>query len=103
MNIEVKKMSIYELLKTKREDIYRVTKQYGASNVRVFGSVARGEADEKSDIDLLVDFEPGKGLLNHAALSLALQQLMGIHVDIVSARGLKARMRERVLREAVPL
>ncbi|MBI5301216.1 MAG: nucleotidyltransferase family protein [Chloroflexi bacterium] len=96
-------MSVYDLLKTNREEILRITKQYGASNVRVFGSVARGQADEKSDIDLLVDFELGKGLLNHAALSLALQQLVGMQVDVVSSRGLKQRMRERVLREAVPL
>ena len=96
-------MTIYALVKAKREDIVRTAARYGASNVRVFGSVARGEADEKSDIDLLVDFEPGKSLLNHAALSLALQQLTGIQVDVVSSRGLRERIRERVLREAVPL
>jgi predicted nucleotidyltransferase len=96
-------MSVYELLKSKREQILRTAKEHGASNVRVFGSVARGEADEQSDIDILVDFQPGKSLLDHAALSLALQELMGVQVDVVSSRGLRARIRERVLQEAVPL
>ncbi len=96
-------MSVYEVLKYRREDILRIAAQYGASNVRVFGSVARREADEKSDIDLLVDLEPGRTLLDHAALSLALQDLMGVPVDVVSSRGLRERIRERVLQEAVPL
>ena len=96
-------MTLNEILKSKREQILRTAKEHGASNVRVFGSVARGEADEQSDIDLLVDFEPGKTLFNHAALSIALQQLMGIQVDVISSRGLKERIRERVLREAVLL
>ncbi len=96
-------MSVDEVLKPKREDILRIAAQYGASNVRVFGSVARREADEKSDIDLLVDLEPGRTLLDHAALSLALQDLMGVPVDVVSSRGLRERIRERVLQEALPL
>lgn len=96
-------MSVYELLKSKREQILRIAKEHGASNVRVFGSVARGEADEQSDIDILVDFQPSRTLLDHAALSLALQELIGMQVDVVSSRGLRERIRERVLREAVPL
>ena len=96
-------MTPYEILKSKREQILRTAKEYGAYNVRVFGSVARGEADEKSDVDLLVDLEPGRSLLDHAALSLALQQLMGVQVDVVTSRGLRERIRERVLQEAVPL
>lgn len=71
--------------------------------MRVFGSVARGEADEQSDIDLIVEFEPGRSLLDHAALWLELQELLGCKVDVVSERGLKPRIREKVLREAVPL
>ena len=96
-------MTLYELLKSKREQILHTAKEYGASNVRVFGSVARGEADEKSDVDILVDLEPGRSLLDHAALSLALQQLMGVQVDVVTSRGLRERIRERVLQEAIPL
>lgn len=81
----------------------RIAARHGARNVRVFGSVARGEADEKSDIDLLVEFEPGRSLLDHAGLWLELQELLGCKVDVVSDRGIKPRIRERVLREAVPL
>ncbi len=77
--------------------------RYGAHNVHVFGSVVRGEADEQSDIDLMVDFEPGRSLLDHAGLWLELQDLLGVKVDVVSSRGIKARIRERVLQEAVSL
>ena len=77
--------------------------RYGAHNVHVFGSVVRGEADEQSDIDLMVDFEPGRSLLDHAGLWLELQDLLGVKVDVVSRRGIKARIRERVLQEAVSL
>jgi predicted nucleotidyltransferase len=59
-------MTLEELLKAKREEILRVCARYGAHNVRVFGSVARGEADEQGEIDLLVEFKPGRTLLDHA-------------------------------------
>lgn len=71
--------------------------------MRVFGSVTRGEADEQSDIDLVVEFGPERSLLDHAALWLELQELLGCKVDVVSERGIKPRIRERVLKEAVPL
>ena len=71
--------------------------------MRVFGSVARREDDDKSDIDHLVEFESGRSLLDHAGLWLELQDLLGCKVDVVSERGIKPRIRERVLREAVPL
>jgi len=96
-------MRLERLLQEKREDILRLCAKYGAHNVRVFGSVARGEADEESDIDLIVAFEPGRSLLDHAALWLELQELLGCKVDVVSERGIKPRIRERVLKEAVPL
>ena len=96
-------MGIQELLQAKREEILRIAAQHGARNVRVFGSVARGEADEASDIDFLVELEPGRTLLDHAALLLALQAALGRKVDVVSDRGIKPRIRARVLREAVPL
>jgi hypothetical protein len=90
-------------LKARREEILKVCARYGARNVRFFGSVARGEADEQSDIDLIVDFEPGRSLLDHAGLWLELQELLGVKVDVVSSRGIKSRIRERVLREGIPL
>ena len=91
------------LLREKREVILRLAARHGARNVRVFGSVARGEADAQSDIDLLVEFEPDRSLLDHAALWLELQELLGCKVDVVSEAGVKARMRDRVLREALPV
>jgi predicted nucleotidyltransferase len=96
-------MNLENLLKTYRNEILQIASRYGATNVRVFGSVARGEADSFSDIDLLVEFEPGTTLLDHAGLELDLETLLGIKVDVVSDNGLRERVRERVLREAVAL
>jgi len=94
---------IRDILMSKRDDVLRIAARHGARNVRVFGSVARGDADEKSDIDLLVEFEPGRSLLDHAGLWMDLQELLGCKVDVVSERGIKPRIRERVLQEALPL
>lgn len=96
-------MSPNELLHEKREDILRVASKRGASNVRVFGSVARGEDDAKSDIDLLVDLEPGRSIFDLGGLLMDLQDLLGHKVDVVTERGLRERIRERVLKEAIPL
>jgi uncharacterized protein len=96
-------MNFSELLKDKREAILQIAAKHGARNVRVFGSVARGEADEQSDIDFLVDMEPGRSLLDLGGLLMDLQDLLGQNVDVVTERGLKPRIRERVLHEAVAL
>ena len=96
-------MSLDELLRSKREEILRLASRHGARNVRVFGSVARGEADELSDVDLLVDLEPGRSLLDLGGLLMDLRELLRRNVDVVTERGLKARIRSRVLQEAVPL
>ncbi len=96
-------MSLQELLQAKREDILRTASKYGAFNVRVFGSVARGEADEKSDIDLLVDMEPHRSLLELAGLLIELEELLGHNVDVVPEDCLRTRIKERVLKEAVAL
>ncbi len=96
-------MSLEELLQTKCEDILRTAAKYGAYNVRVFGSVARGEADEQSDIDLLVNMEKGRSLLDLGGLLMDLEDLLGCKVDVVTEKGLRERIRERVLKEAVVL
>jgi uncharacterized protein len=96
-------MKIEELIKEKREDILRIAAKYGASNVRIFGSISRGEADDESDLDLLVEMEKGRSLLDHAGLWLKLQELLGCKIDVVSERGIKPRIRDRVLEEAIPL
>ena len=96
-------MSTAELLQAKREDILRVAAEHGAFNVRVFGSVARGEADSQSDIDLLVDMEQGRSLLDLVGLWMDLEEMLGCKVDVVTERGLRERIRNRVLNEAVTL
>jgi hypothetical protein len=96
-------MGIGELLKEKREEILLVAARHGARKIRVFGSVARGGADEKSDIDFLVEMEPGRTLLDMGGLLMDLRELLGRDVDVVTERGLKERIRERVLREAVAI
>lgn len=96
-------MGIDELLKSKREDILEIAARHGARNVRVFGSVARGEADEKSDVDFLVEMEPGRSLLDMGGLLMDLRDLLGRDVDVATERGLKPRIRARVLHQAVAL
>jgi len=86
-----------------REQILLIASRHGASNLRIFGSVARGDADPVSDVDFLINLEPGRSLLDHAALLLDLEKLLGCKVDVVTERGLKERIRDRVLREALPL
>lgn len=86
-----------------RGEILALAARHGARNVRVFRSVARGEADAASDIDFLVDFEPGRSLLDLAALLVDLEDLLGRPVDVVTEPGLKARIRQRVVAEAVPV
>jgi predicted nucleotidyltransferase len=96
-------MTIGQLRTQRREEILRLAALRGARNVRVFGSVARGDAGERSDIDFLVDLEPGRSLLDLGGLNLDLERLLDAKVDVVSSRGLRERVRDRVLREAVPL
>ena len=72
-------------------------------NVRVFGSVARGEESDRSDVDLLVDMKPGGSLLDQARLRRALSELLGVAVDVVTAGGLMPRDRGTILQDAVPL
>ena len=96
-------MGINELLRQKRGQILSLAAKHGASHVRVFGSVARGTADDNSDIDFLVDLEPGRSLFDLGGLISDLEQLLAHNVDIITPTGLRARIRDRVLREAVSL
>ena len=96
-------MTLDQLRSTKRDEILRLATRRGARNVRVFGSLARGESDERSDVDFLVDLEPGRSLLDLGGLQRELELLLSAKVDVVSSRGLRDRVRDRVLRDAVPL
>jgi predicted nucleotidyltransferase len=93
-------MGIIEIVSSKRDEILKIAHKYGAFNVRVFGSVARGDADDQSDLDLLVDMQPGRSLLDLGGVWSELNQLMGRKVDIVTEQGLRDRIRGQVLREA---
>jgi uncharacterized protein len=96
-------MNLRSLLNENRTAILETARRHGARNVRIFGSLARGDDDEESDLDFLVEMEPGRSLLDHAALLIDLEKLLGCKVDVMSEKGIKARIRERVLREARPL
>ena len=92
-----------DIFQKKRGEILRIADQHGASNVRVFGSFSRGDADDNSDVDILVDLEKGRSLMDMGGLLMDLQTLLGRSVDVVTEKGLRPRIRERVLREAKAL
>jgi predicted nucleotidyltransferase len=96
-------MNITELLRLKRGEVQKIAGQHGARNLRVFGSVARGEAREGSDLDLLVEMEPGRSLLDLVAIKQDLEELLGCKVDVVTEAAVSPYLRERVLNEAVSL
>ena len=89
-----------DLLQEKRDQILQIAARHGAYNVRVFGSVARGEASSESDIDFLVNLEAGRSLMDLARLLRELQAMLGKDVDIVTEAGLRPRIRSQVLRDA---
>jgi predicted nucleotidyltransferase len=96
-------MKIEELLKSKRQEILAIATKHGARNLRVFGSVAIGDARPESDLDILVEMEPGRSLMDHVALMQDLEDLLQRKVDVVSERALHWYIRDRVLAEATPL
>ncbi len=96
-------MDLYELLKSKKQDIIEIAKKHGAYNIRIFGSVARHTAGEDSDIDFLIDIGPNTSFFFPGGLIADLEKLLGKKVDIATERSLKPRIRETVLKEAVSL
>jgi predicted nucleotidyltransferase len=86
-----------------RKDINRIAAAHGARNVRVFGSVRRGEANSSSDLDLLVDMSEGRSLFDLVALGDELEDALGVEVDVVTEGSLSPYLRDRILAEAVAL
>lgn len=96
-------MDVRELLRQHRSEILRVARAHGARQVRVFGSIARGDARPDSDVDLLVDLEPGRSLLDLVAIKQDIEDLLDREVDVVTERAVSPYFRAQVLKEAVPL
>jgi predicted nucleotidyltransferase len=90
-------------VRAQRQQILRCAATHGACNVRVFGSTVRGESGASSDIDLLVEMEPGRTLLDLVGLWQDLEDLLDVHVDVLSDGGVSPHLRERIYAEAVPL
>jgi len=99
----MRKNTIRKLVEEKRTEILRVVEKYGATNLRIFGSAARGEDKEDSDVDFLVDLPKGTSLLDHASLIVDLEDLLGIKVDVLTEKNLKDGMKAEILKEAVLL
>jgi predicted nucleotidyltransferase len=97
-------MTKHELCR-RRDEINRLAARHGAYNLRIFGSVARGDATESSDLDLLVSFERGRSLMDHGMLVEELQSLLGVRVDVVSEAAIRPgdRLGDIIAKEAVPL
>jgi len=96
-------MGIEEIIGDKRDAVLALAARHGASNVRIFGSVAEGRADDASDVDFLVDLEPGRSLLDLGGLLMDLQDLLGRKVDVLTEPALHWYIRQKVVREAKPL
>jgi predicted nucleotidyltransferase len=96
-------MTLEELRSRHRDQIVDLAQRRGAHNIRVFGSVARGDQRLDSDVDFLVDFEPGRSLLDLTGLWLDLEGTLGCKVDVVSSRGLRPRVEFSVMRDAIAL
>jgi len=87
----------------RREAILAIARRYGAHDVRIFGSVARGDTTEFSDVDFIVRFDPDRTLFDHGGLIMDLRDLLGVKVDVISEGGMRDRFRKHVVKEAVPL
>jgi predicted nucleotidyltransferase len=90
-------------LRVRRKVIATIARRYGAHDLRVFGSIVRGEADAESDVDFLVELEPGRSVLDLGGLLMDLQEYLHCRVDVMTPAMLKPRVREPALREATPL
>ncbi len=104
MKVEAPRRAVtMDEVRAHRDAIKRLGEHFGVRNIRVFGSVARGEATPDSDLDLLVDVERGHGYIDMAGFALGVEDKLGVMTQVATLHGLKLRIRDRVLREAVAL
>ena len=96
-------MNLSQLLQQKRRQVLEIAQGHGARNVRLFGSVARGETTETSDLDLLIEMAPERTLLDIVAIKQDLEELLGCKVDVVTEAAISPYLRDKVLHEAVRL
>ncbi len=96
-------MALDELQNIHRNEILKIAERYGVHHVRIFGSTVRDEAEPGSDVDVLVDLEPGRSLFDLGGFQIEMQELLDCRVDVVTEAGLHWYIRDNVLEEAVPL
>lgn len=96
-------MALSSIIQTRRDDILRIATEHGASNIRVFGSVARGDDEPESDVDLLIQLESGRSLLDLIAIKQELEAVLGRSVDVLTEASISPYLREQILSEAVRL
>ena len=96
-------IDLQELVRKHRQEILQAAVRYGARNLRLFGSVARGDFKPESDVDILIELEKGRSLFDMVGLGLDLEKILGRKVDVFTENSLKDRIRARVLKEAIPL
>lgn len=96
-------MKKLEVLMQKKVDILTIAQKYGAKNLRIFGSVARGQESELSDIDILLEMDAQQGLLEQIAFAQALEDLLGCKVDLAEEETLHPLIKNRVMQEAIAL
>lgn len=94
---------MHTILRERRDDILRIAQRHGAFNLRLFGSVARGDERLDSDLDMLVELEPGRSLVDRIALKQDLEDLLGREIDVVTEQSLHPQIRENVRQEAISL
>ena len=103
MKFSGENMKTSDFIQNKRKEILQISSSHGAKNIRIFGSVARGDDEPESDIDILIELDKGRTLLDLAGLSIDLQNLLGRKVDVVTEKSLHWYIREKIISEAKPI
>ena len=96
-------MKLGPFIRERRENILKIAKDHGATNIKIFGSYARGDEQPGSDLDLLIELEPGRSLLDIIAIKQDIEDMINRRVDVVTARALSPYIREEIIKEAIAL